>query len=70
MNANLHVYETNQDTARAVAELIRIKAKEKNKQSLPLNIALSGGSTPKLLFNLLAKEYADSIPWHSCGFFG
>jgi len=64
MNANLHVYETNQDTARAVAELIRIKAKEKNKQSLPLNIALSGGSTPKLLFNLLAKEYADTIPWH------
>ncbi|MDP4238604.1 MAG: 6-phosphogluconolactonase [Bacteroidota bacterium] len=64
MNSNLHIYDTPQDTARAVAELIRVKAKEKNKQSLPLNMALSGGNTPKLLFNLLANEYVDTIPWH------
>jgi 6-phosphogluconolactonase len=64
MNSNVFVYETPHDTARAVAELILAKAGEKIKQSLPLNIALSGGETPKLLFNLLASEYADSIPWH------
>ncbi|MDD4968122.1 MAG: 6-phosphogluconolactonase [Paludibacter sp.] len=64
MNSNVHIFETNQDTARGVAELIRVKAKEKNKLSLPLNIALSGGNTPKLLFNLLAKEYVDTILWH------
>ena len=64
MNANVHVFDTNEDTARGVAELIRIKAKEKTKLSLPLNIALSGGNTPKLLFNLLSKEYADKILWH------
>jgi len=64
MNPNLHIYNTPEDTARAVAELILAKAKGKVKQSLPLNIALSGGSTPKLLFNLLASEYVDSIPWH------
>ncbi len=64
MNQNLHIYETPEDTARAVANLIQEKAKEKIKQSLPLNIALSGGSTPKLLFNLMANEYADTIPWH------
>ena len=52
-----HIYETPQETARAVAELILAKAKEKTKQSLPFNIALSGGSTPKLLFTLLANEY-------------
>ncbi len=59
-----HIYETPVKTARALAELILAKAKEKTKQSLPFNIALSGGSTPKLLFTLLANEYADSIPWH------
>lgn len=59
-----HIYETPQETARAVAELILAKAKEKTKKSLPFNIALSGGSTPKLLFTLLANEYANSIPWH------
>jgi 6-phosphogluconolactonase len=64
MNSNVHVYQTPEATARAVAELIQAKAKEKNKKSLPLNIALSGGNTPKLLFKLLANEYADSIPWH------
>ena len=64
MNQNLHIYETPEDTARAVANLIQAKAKEKIKQSLPLNIALSGGNTPKLLFNLMASEYADTIPWH------
>lgn len=62
MNPNLHIYNSPEDTARAVAELILAKAKGKVKQSLPLNIALSGGNTPKLLFNLLAKEYTESIP--------
>ncbi len=59
-----HIYGTPQETARAVAELILAKAKEKTKQSLPFNIALSGGSTPKLLFTLLANEYLNTIPWH------
>lgn len=59
-----HIYETPEETARVVAELILAKAKEKTKQSLPFNIALSGGSTPKLLFTLLANEYVNSVPWH------
>lgn len=64
MNPILHIFESAEDTARGVAELILEKAKKKNKQSLPINIAVSGGTTPKLLFKLLAEEYADSIPWH------
>lgn len=64
MNPNIHILETPEETARAVADLILVKAKEKNKHSNPLNIALSGGSTPKLLFNVLVKEYEDLIPWH------
>lgn len=64
MQHSLNIFESTEETARAVAELILSKAKEKHKLSLPLNIAISGGSTPKLLFTLLASEYSDSIPWH------
>jgi len=64
MNSNIHIFETPQATAHAVAEVILAKAKEKNKQSLPFNIALSGGSTPKLLFDILANEYAEKVPWN------
>ncbi len=64
MSENLHVFETPYDTAHAVAEIILAKAKANQKLSLPLNIAVSGGSTPKILFTILANDYAESIPWH------
>lgn len=60
----LFIFETPDETARAVAEVILAKVKEKTKQSLPLNIAISGGNSPKLLFTLLAEKYAELIPWH------
>jgi len=34
-----------------------------------LNIAISGGSTPKQLFTLLANEYEKLIPWQVVRFF-
>lgn len=64
MYENIHVYETPFDTARAVAEIILAKAKEKHKLSLPLNIAISGGNTPKILFTILAADFSESIPWN------
>lgn len=64
MEPNIHIYETPYETAGAVADLIMATAKEKNKHSLPFNIAISGGNTPKLLFTLLSEEYTDLIPWH------
>lgn len=33
------------------------------KRGVPFHIALSGGSTPKLLFEYLAEHYRESIPW-------
>ena len=64
MKTNLHIFDTPEETARAVAILIMESVKKKVKQSLPFNIALSGGNTPNLLFNILANEFTDSIPWH------
>ena len=34
-----------------------------------VNIALSGGSTPTLIFDLLAENYQDMIPWENINFF-
>lgn len=69
MNPKVHTFENPIETARAVAELIVEGVKEKVKHSQPFNLAISGGSTPKLLFQLLANEYADSIPWFFVRFF-
>jgi len=69
MNYQLHIYEDAEKTARAVAELIKEMARASEAESKKLNIALSGGSTPKLLFNLLGDEYENSIPWQTVRFF-
>jgi 6-phosphogluconolactonase len=34
-----------------------------------LYIALSGGNTPLLMFDIMAKEYADAAPWERLHFF-
>lgn len=34
-----------------------------------INIALSGGKTPKLLFSVLAEEYPDNILWSKVNFY-
>jgi len=53
------VYKDSQAVAEAFADFL---AKEIAKSSI-FHVALSGGSTPKLLFAHLAKEYADKIDW-------
>ena len=57
------------DTAKAFAahfyELSE-KVKEKEKK---FTVALSGGSTPKILFEILAREFTDIIDWSNILFF-
>jgi 6-phosphogluconolactonase len=64
MSYKFHVFDTPVEVARAIAEQIQSEVKEKNKLSLPFNLAISGGNTPRILFNLFANDFADSIPWH------
>jgi 6-phosphogluconolactonase len=40
-----------------------------NKETYPINIALSGGSTPKMLFELWATVYKNDILWDNIRFF-
>jgi len=39
-----------------------------NKADKEVHIALSGGTTPALLFDILAKDYTDQMPWHKIHF--
>jgi 6-phosphogluconolactonase len=53
---NLHV---GADPVRALAERVAAVLRRNS----PSYIALSGGSTPRPLYRLLATEYRDTIPW-------
>ena len=70
MKHETHIYENAELSARAVAQLILEKSTTKLLQSQQLNLAVSGGSTPKYLFTLLAEEeYRTQIPWENVRFF-
>ncbi|PPK87179.1 6-phosphogluconolactonase [Neolewinella xylanilytica] len=64
---NLHVYTDGPAVARAFADHLVDKLEERGEG--PFFWALSGGSTPKLLFKLLAAEYQDTIDWSRLHFF-
>ncbi|WP_445385299.1 6-phosphogluconolactonase [Robiginitalea sp. IMCC44478] len=53
------VYKDNMAVAEALAEKLLSLSKDSSFRT----IALSGGSTPKVLFDLLAKAYGQKMPW-------
>lgn len=59
MKNNLHVFPDNEAVAAAFAAWLVKWIKKQGKVA----IALSGGSTPKMLFRLLAEEYEDEVNW-------
>jgi len=60
---SLQRFKTPLDAVNAlVSRIIRI-SKTTSLQNQPCHIAFSGGSTPKLLFQTLAKSYLDEIDW-------
>ncbi|PHI20469.1 6-phosphogluconolactonase [Lewinellaceae bacterium SD302] len=60
MQPKLHIYPDNPAVARAFADYLTEKLAD---HPGDFHLALSGGSTPKLLFQLLAKDYSDKIEW-------
>ncbi|MEM7782374.1 MAG: 6-phosphogluconolactonase [Planctomycetota bacterium] len=70
MDANqLRTYEDNPAVAKAFAEEMVQQIEELTKIQDRISIAVSGGSTPKLLFELLGKEYRERIDWGKLHFF-
>ena len=68
MNCEIKVFPSAEETATSLAdnlaEMINGFADDRT-----YNIALSGGSTPKLLFQVLAGRYGDSVDWRKVSFF-
>ncbi len=60
-----HIFKNNEAVATAFAEFLQKEIAQAEK----INIALSGGSTPKVLFDILAKKYAAKIDWKKVHFY-
>ncbi|WP_255434166.1 6-phosphogluconolactonase [Carboxylicivirga sp. M1479] len=59
------IFDSKQELATYFGEYLLNKTKEKP----DLNIALSGGSTPKVIFEVLARDFEKSIDWTKIRFF-
>ncbi|MCT4587262.1 MAG: 6-phosphogluconolactonase [Carboxylicivirga sp.] len=59
------IFESKQDLAQHFGEILLKASQEKPE----LYIALSGGSTPKAIFEVLARDYNKSIDWTRIRFF-
>lgn len=62
MEIHIHIYESDQLVAEQSAAWLHAWVAQQD-DDRPLHLALSGGSTPKRLFQHLAKNYAQAVPW-------
>ncbi|MEO0337628.1 MAG: 6-phosphogluconolactonase [Bacteroidota bacterium] len=63
----VYVFPDNQTVAEKFAEWLAEWIKDQ--EQAEITIALSGGSTPKVLFKVLAEQYAEKVPWEKVRFF-
>ncbi len=64
----LKVLDNKQDVAKAFSEYLKELIEKADGK---INVALSGGSTPKAIFDYMADNYKDSIDWSKlCLFWG
>src|SRR3990170_3292324 len=67
----VNVYPNLADLSRAAAESIVDLANNCVSRSGRFTLVLSGGSTPRVLYRLLAREYREEMPWsHTYLFWG
>ena len=70
MKAKVNIYEDAVAVAKAFAEKLHQYFKNNGTTTnKKYNIAFSGGNTPKLLFDELASNYQDKIPWEKINIF-
>lgn len=64
---NYQLYNSKEETALALAKTLAEKLQ--NSKDQKVNIALSGGSTPFIMFDALETNFGDSINWDNIHFF-
>jgi 6-phosphogluconolactonase len=65
----LQIFPTTKEVLTAAAEYFVVTAKEAILKQGKFTVALSGGSSPKGLFELLASEFHDQVEWDKIYFF-
>ncbi len=70
-NREIQIVENGEAVSRAAAEMMVNLALKELKSKEPFTVALSGGSTPKNMFAVLANDAAlrEQMPWDSVHFF-
>jgi 6-phosphogluconolactonase len=68
-SAERQVFSSSQELFRAAAQEFTRLANQATREHGSFSVALSGGSTPKALYSLLAAAPALSIPWDKIFFF-
>lgn len=63
MNSDIQKFADNPAVASAFAQKFVQLVEEYSKTQSKITVSLSGGSTPKLLFSLLAEQYSDKVNW-------
>src|SRR5215212_10819151 len=70
-HTSVRVFENSQELARAAAAMFTEEAERSMREKGRFAVALAGGSTPKVLYELLAAEYRDDLAWGKVhAFFG
>ncbi len=69
MNYNIHILNDASAVATEIANEIYKKALSVKSENRFFNIAVSGGSTPRLLFEKLATDFGAILPWETLRIF-
>lgn len=69
MKQSIRIFPTPKDLAVSLALDLVSQIKEAETSVNTFTIALSGGSTPRLLFSILAEKFARSVNWSNVHFF-
>ena len=67
---SVHIYKTEKELLNAIADYLVQSAKEFIETDGQFNVALSGGNSPKKLYQLLSSTlYKNKVEWKKVNFF-
>jgi 6-phosphogluconolactonase len=69
LKTDIKIFKTPDELAEKLAQEIVLRITDSAQKKKIITIALSGGSTPELLFSKLGNDYSTSVPWEYVHFF-
>jgi 6-phosphogluconolactonase len=69
LNKTINIFPSPEELAERFAEDLVLMINESAKAKKSFTVSLSGGSTPEMLFSILASKYSKSVSWKYVHFF-